>query len=145
MTTEAVRSSKTTGRSNSQEDNSIWTNAASHDFLRRHYERNQRLEDKVPAFLDKHGFVDWRPTAYTRDYFPKFMAGAGSWTYSFTHDGKPGPGLLMHRSALQEPSLDIKELAMGYSRGATTVGGLLTSMRHKLLRACLATIPPLGR
>ena len=55
--------------------------------------------------------------------------------YSFAKDGKPGTGLLTHHGHLQEPSPEIKELAMGYKRGATE--GLVASLRHKLLGACL--------
>ena len=57
--------------------------------------------------------------------------------YCFTKDGKPGPGLLMHQGSLQEPSPEIKELAMGYKKGAIAVEGLLASLRHKLLGACM--------
>ena len=57
--------------------------------------------------------------------------------YSFTKDGKPGPGLLMHQGSLQEPTPEIKELAMGYKKGTTTTEGLMASRRHKLLGACL--------
>ena len=57
--------------------------------------------------------------------------------YSFTKDGKPGPGLLMHQGSLQEPCPEIKELAMGYKKGATATEGLVTSLRHKLLGACM--------
>ena len=74
----------------------MWTNAAPRDSLMRHYNDHHRPGLKVPKFLEKHGFTNWRPTSYTGDYFPKFMARAGSWMYSFTKDGKPGPGLLMH-------------------------------------------------
>jgi hypothetical protein len=57
--------------------------------------------------------------------------------YSFTLDGKPGPGMLIHQGSLQEPSPDMKELAMGYKRGTTTIEGLSASIRHKLLGACM--------
>ena len=56
--------------------------------------------------------------------------------YSFTKDGKPGPDL-MHQGSLQEPSPEIKELAMGYKKGTTAAGGRMSSLRHKLLGACL--------
>ena len=65
------------------------------------------------------------------------MARAGSWMYSFTKDGRPGPGLLMHQGSLQEPSPEIKELAMGYKKGTIAAEGLVASLRHKLLGACL--------
>lgn len=56
----------------------LWTNASAHDFLLQHYENNHHPGNKVPLFLDKHGFADWRPIAYTWHYFPTFMARAGS-------------------------------------------------------------------
>ncbi len=43
-----------------------------------HYIAHQRPGQKVPKFLRRHGFSDWEPTPYTGDYFPKFMARAGS-------------------------------------------------------------------
>ncbi len=46
--------------------------------LSQHYNHHQRLGQKVPEFLKGHGFTDWQTTAYTGDYFPKFMARAGS-------------------------------------------------------------------
>ena len=65
------------------------------------------------------------------------MARPNSWGYSFTEDGKPGRGLLLHDNAYQEPSPEMKELAMGYPRGSTSAIGITTSMRHKILGACL--------
>ena len=43
----------------------------------------------------------------------------------------------MHHGTLQEPSPEMKELAMGYKRGSTAISGLMSSARHKLLGACL--------
>ena len=60
-----------------------------------------------------------------------------SWAYSFTTDGKAGPGLLLHHNVLQEPSPEIKELAMGYAIGSTNAGGVTVAMRHKVLGACM--------
>lgn len=57
--------------------------------------------------------------------------------YSFREDGKPGLELLLHQGTLQEPSPEMKELAMGYKRGTTIAEGPLTSLRRKLLGACL--------
>ena len=56
----------------------LWTNAAPRGTLMDHYNNHQKLGPKVPEFLKGHGFKEWEPTAYTRDYFPKFMARAGS-------------------------------------------------------------------
>lgn len=97
----------------------LWTNAPHNDFLAHHYANNHRLGDKVPLFLTKHGFTNRQPTVYTGDYFPKFMARAGIYMYNFIADGKPGPGLLLHQGTLHEPSLEMKELAMGYTVGTT--------------------------
>ena len=60
-----------------------------------------------------------------------------SWAYSFTADGKAGPGLLLHQDVLQEPCPEIKELAMGYPAGSTAAGGVTVTMRHKVLGACM--------
>ncbi len=57
----------------------VWTNAAPRETLMEHYNDHQHLGQKVPEFLRGHGFSEWEPTAYTGDYFPKFMARAGSW------------------------------------------------------------------
>lgn len=115
----------------------LWTNAATYDFLFQHYEDIHYLGDKVPMLLSKHGFADSQSIAYTGDYFPKFMKRSGSWMYSFIAGGKPRPGRLLLQGTLQEPSLVMKELAMGYTMGTTTTEGLFASMRHKLLGACL--------
>ena len=65
------------------------------------------------------------------------MSRFNSWAYSFTVDGKQGPGLLLHQNVLREPSPEIKELAMGYDIGSTAAGGITIAMRHKVLGACM--------
>ena len=94
------------------------------------------IGDTLPLFLYKNKFHDWYLTPQTGEYLPKFMARPNSWGYSFTEDGKPGRGLLLHDNAYQEPSPEMKELAMGYPRGSTSAIGITTSMRHKILGAC---------
>ena len=69
----------------------IWSNAASHTNLLTHYRQSQIVGRKIPEFLNNSGFIDWVPTTSTPDYFPKFMSRFGSWAYSFTADGRPGP------------------------------------------------------
>ena len=115
----------------------IWTNATDNTNLMANYRTSQINGKKVPEFLIRSGFVDWVPTPSTLDYFPKFMSRFGSWAYSFTADGGPGPGMLLHNDVLQEPSPDIKEMAMGYPRGSTAAGGVNPSMRHKVMGACM--------
>jgi hypothetical protein len=83
----------------------LWTNAAPRSQIQQHYEDHQQEGLKVRQFLEKHNFTNWSPTPYTGDYFPKFMARSGSWMYSFTAEGQPGPGLLVHEGVLQEPCL----------------------------------------
>ena len=82
-------------------------------------------------------FHDWYLTSQTGDYLPKFMPRPNNWGYSFTADGKLGRGLLLHNNTYQEPSPEIKDLAMGYPRGSTSATGITTSIRHKILGACL--------
>ena len=65
------------------------------------------------------------------------MSRYGSWMYSFTTNGKVGQGLLICNNEFQEPSPDIKEVAMRYDVGSTAIEGISTTMRHKLLGACM--------
>ena len=95
------------------------------------------MGDKIPQFLIRQGFYDWKYTDSTSDYFPKFMSRYGSWAYSFTADGKAGPGLLIHNNEFQEPSPEIKEVSMGYDVNCTSIEGISSSIRHKILGACM--------
>ena len=65
------------------------------------------------------------------------MARPNSWMYSYTADGKPGPGHVLYKNMFQEPCPEIKELAMGYDKGATKLQGVTDTMRHKILGACM--------
>ncbi len=82
----------------------IWTNAATTAGLQSSYIDAQRQGPTIVEFLQSNGFTDWHCTAETPEYFPKFMSRFHSWAYSFTTDGKAGPGLLLHHNVLQEPS-----------------------------------------
>ena len=116
---------------------SMWTNSAPDPFLTQHHKDNQQPGDKIPQFLINQGFHDWKYVDSTSDYFPKFMSRYGSWAYSFTTDGKAGPGLLIHNNEFQEPSPEIKEVSMGYDAGSTSIEGISTAIRHKILGACM--------
>ena len=115
----------------------IWTNGATTTTLQSQYTAAQQPGPTIVNFLKLHGFPDWQCTTMTPAYFPKFMSRFNSWAYSFTADGKAGPGLLLHHDVLQEPCPEIKELAMGYTIGSTAAGGVTVAMRHKVLGACM--------
>ena len=65
------------------------------------------------------------------------MARPNSWMYSYTADGRPGPGHMLHNNMFQEPCPEIKEVAMGYKKGSTKMEGVTETMRHKILGACM--------
>ena len=115
----------------------VSTNSAPNAFLVQHYQANQKQGDKIPQFLINQEFYDWKYTDSTSEYFPKFMSRYISWAYTFTADDKAGPGFLIHNNEFQEPSPEIKELSMGYDAGSTSIEGISTATRHKILGACM--------
>ena len=51
--------------------------------------------------------------------------------------GRPGPGLLIHKQSLLEPTADIRELLMGFHIGDTAAPTLEESQRRHLLGKCI--------
>ena len=65
------------------------------------------------------------------------MSKTGSWEYSFTNKGDPGPVLLFHDHILSEPCAEMKEISMGFPAGYTITIGIAEPIRHKILGACM--------
>ena len=114
----------------------IWTNGARAADLMHDYKESQRHGPALTHLLADSELWQWRAWSDSQEYLPKLVSRAGSYQFSYQRDGTPGPGLLLHNGTFKEPC-PVRELAMGFTKGATAAPGAPDSLRNMVLGACV--------
>ena len=115
-------------------DTLVWTNATCLHTSWQKVELNYD-ETKAPTVqevLAKHHLTDWDVRGEWQRILPKFVARANSWAFI-----NGGPGMLLHNGVLEEPSPEVREVAMGYDIGSTVGDDISHALRHSVLGACI--------
>ena len=123
--------------SSARRETTLWTNGGTPKDLETTYRRHMKFGPGISELLQRHGFWAWQTWSPDQHYFPKLICRRGSYAFSYQPNGAPGQGMLLHNRVFEEPSADIREVAMGFPKGATSAPGASEQLRHLILGGCV--------